>query len=401
MNCAWVINGWRLQERSASAVTKALETARERGMRSYNISRIGRHYWLVCSRDAVQAYDLASTVRRSYPKVQQGIYLAYWREQVVVIVWRNDVLQHCLACETDADGFAHLKLLLGRLTRKSRRHSALLIAGSVPAEMRNYCDEHLAQWQQRTTAVEIAELTVDKRAKLRDMALPTPWQQRQRLFALVFSVLLVMALAGWYWWPQSEQAEQVTAQVQQALPDPRGVAPQVLQQLPKLFAGMQHLAGWEWRSASLQGQQLEVVLKATYGRPEELALQLDPAWQLLPQRQQAAARYKWPTEPYARQQGGFTINALEVGSWQRQLERLFPNLTVRQERSRESTFYQQQVFTLNLLDTKFTELARLTHLLSHPHLRIVKMNLQAGRSLRSELEVHLYEPRPISTEGAS
>ncbi len=401
MACAWVINGWRLHERSPREITKALEIARERGLRSYNISRVGRQYWLVCSRDQALAYDLATTVRRNYPKIQHGIYLATWREQVIAVVWRNDVLQHCLACDTDAEGLAHLKLLLGRLTRKSRRHSALLIANSIPAEIRDYCAEHLAQWQQRMPVAEVTELVADKRAKLRDMTQPTPWQQRQRLFTLVFAVLLIMALGGWYWWPQTAKTEQLTTRVQQALPDPLGVTALILQQLPQLFDGMDHLAGWQWRSASLQGQQLEVVLKATYGRPEELALQLDPTWQLVPQRQQATARYQWPTEPYKRQQGGFTINALEITSWHQQLERLFPNLTVRQERSRESNFYQQQVFTLNLLDTEFAELARLAHLLAHPHLRIVKMNLQAGRSLRSELEVHLYQPRPISTEGAS
>ncbi|WP_258807184.1 hypothetical protein [Pseudidiomarina sp. CB1] len=401
MTAVWAINGWRQQERSASAITKALAVARERGMQTYNISRIGKRYWLVCSREVTPMYDLAATVRRHYRNVVQGIYLAVWREQFVVVVWKNALLQHCVACTANETGLAHIQLLLERLTGKTRRHSALLLASSVPQHLHDYCLAHLAQWQLHTNQVDIGDLPHDKRTKLRDIALPTTWQQRQRLFIAVLLTLTVAAALGWYLWP--EQPVQVNEQVkvQQALPDPKGVVPTVLQELPNLFHGMNHLAGWQWHSAELRGQELHVSLRATYGRPEELPHQLDAAWQVLPQRQQAAAKYAWPTVPFARQKAGFSVTGLDTADWQRRLKRYFPTLEVKQGQALATAQYRQSVFVLKFLQTDFAELARLSQLLNHPHLRIVKMNLQAGPRLRSELEVHLYAPQVISMEGAS
>lgn len=400
MAVAWLINGWRQQERSAREITRALEIARERGMQSYNISRVGKSYWLVCSRETTLMYDLATTVRRRYAKVQHGIYLGFWREQLVAIVWRKDVLQHCLACSNDQDGIAHLQLLLERLTRKTRRQSALLLASSVPTQLQDYCVEHLAQWHLRAEQPDISEFAAEKRARLRDMSVPTPWQQRQRVLATVFFTLAVAAASGWYLWPQEPVSQHSQMSVQQALPDPIGVDPTVLTELPKLFFGMDHLAGWQWRTAALQGQELQVQLQPSYGRPEELAQQLDSAWQLQPQQQQALAKHSWPTTPFARQVNGFSIAQFDSADWQAQLKQYFPTLELRNGRSVQTQHYLQQVFTLKLAQTDFSELARLSHLLTHPHLRLVKLNLRAGQRLGSELEVHLYEPKPIAKEGA-
>lgn len=400
MTVAWLINGWRQQERSARAITRALEVARERGMQSYNISRVGRAYWLVCSREISPMYDLATTVRRCYPKVQHGIYLGCWREQLVAIVWRKDELQHCLACNNDDDGIAHLQLLLERLSRKTRRQSALLVASSVPPQLYDYCVEHLAQWQLRAGQCDISEFAEEKRARLRDMTVPTPWQQRQRVLVTLLFVLAITAAAGWYLWPQKQVSHYPQVSVQQSLPDPKGVVPSVLTELPKLFYGMDHLAGWQWRSATLQGQELQVQLQPSYGRSEELAQQIDSAWQLHSQQQHSLAKYSWPTAPFARQVGGFSIVQFDSADWQAQLKHFFPTLELRHGRSVQTQHYSQQVFTLKFAQTDFAELARLSHLLTHPHLRLVKLNLRAGQRLGSELEVHLYEPKPIAKEGA-
>lgn len=401
MSTTWIVNGWRQQARSLRAIDKALTIARERGMQSYIVSRVGRTYWLLCSREAGGSYDLAATLRRRYAKVEQGIYLGCWRQQAVVVVWRGDSLQHCLACALDADGIAHLKLVLERVTRKSRRRSALMIAESVPDELRDYCHEHLAQWQLQTSTCEINELRSERALRLRAMSVPPPWQQRQRFLNVSLLILVVTASAGWYWWPEPQVKTAAPATVQQALPDPNGLSPEVLRELPALFAGMQHLAGWQWRSAQVQGQQLRVDFLASHGRAEELAIQLNPAWTLQLQRDKATALRAWPRVPYKRQLEGFGITALDVATWQQQLQRFFPELEIRQGRTLEDTYYRQQTFTLNLAETNFNELARMASLLSHPHLRLTKLTLQARQPLRTELEVHLYEPRPIATEGAS
>jgi hypothetical protein len=402
MNDVWVINGWRQQHRSLSATNKALACARERGMQSYSMSRQGKYFWLVCSRDCVAAYDAALCVRRYFVSTYNGIYLAAWREQWLAIAWRGDQLLHCLACNADADGLADLQLLLARISRKGKRRAAVLLAKSAPPALQDYCAEHLAHWQILAQQPELAELPPVKVAKLRDIQVPTPWQQRRRISMATFVVCLLAGAASWTFWPhQSANAATQAPPIRAALPHPAGVAPAVLQELPELLFGLDHLAGWQWRVAQLQGQTLKLTLEASYGRREELRAQLPPTWQLQGKRGQVTLTQNWPTLAYAQQTLGQAVAEFDLTAWQAEVARLFPHVEVIVERTANTTDYRYQTVKLKLAQADLPELARLSQLLRHPHLRLVALQLQPGKTLRTELELRWYQPLPPATEGES
>lgn len=400
MNAAWIVNGWRQQYRSLSVTMKAVGSARDRGMQSYVISRQGRYFWLLCSREIGFAYDAASAVRHFYKATECGVYVGLWREQWVIIAWHGDKLQHCLAGTVDAEGFAHATLLLEQLSRKGKRRTAIFLAKSVSSELQNYCQEHMAHWQRYDDQVDLAELPQQKHAQLRDMATPTPWQQRQRLIRICFLVVSVAVFITWYVWPASKGLEQSSsASVQPVLAPPNGLAPRGLADLPDLFFGLEHLAGWQLRTAQLQGQQMTVSLTPTYGRVEELATQVHRDWQIQAGKESVQLHHAWPRVSYQQHQGGEAIAPLAPAVWQQNLQLHFPDLTFKDIGRKKSDGYLQQTFQLDFAQTNWQALAVLAALLDHPHLRIVSLQLDIARTLRVELHVRWYQPQPLAKEG--
>ncbi|RUO61936.1 hypothetical protein [Pseudidiomarina insulisalsae] len=398
MSALWVINGWRQQSRVTRQIDQALRTARERGMQSYALHRQGRNYWLVCSSEPASSvrYDLAQSVRRQFRQIQQGIYLAQWQGLLICVMWSGERLQHCQSFSHDADGLQHLQLLLERVMRKNRRKAAVLLAKDVPDAVADYCHEHLDQWQLLSGQVEVSALPLNKPSKLIDLAAPTPWQRRQRLFLSCLFILLSAAMLGWYFWPQTlMQAETRAAAIAQPLPPPPGIMPSALTELPRLFAGLSHLAGWQWQSAHLQGRQLHVTLTPSYGRPEELAAQVAPDWQLQAGREKATLTYDFYSDAWqARADERFSLQ-----HWSQQSRRFFPQLITQGVREQQNQLFRYQQQTFSLTVTSLNELAQLEILFTHPNMRLISIKLRPGDPLKAELGVGVYFRAPPEKQG--
>ncbi|MFC7159624.1 hypothetical protein [Pseudidiomarina halophila] len=205
MSDFWLVNGWRQQSRATRDIDLYLRQARERGFQNYALTRQGKWYWLVCSADTTlsQQFDLALTVRRTFAKLYQGIYLALWQGQIVCVAWQGQRLQHCVACQHDADGLHHLELLLQRVSDNGNGRPSALLAKSLPEEVVRLCEQHLCQWRLLFEQCTMKELQPTKAAKLKSIQQAPPWQQRQRVFALSLVLMLAAAAIGWYAWPGS------------------------------------------------------------------------------------------------------------------------------------------------------------------------------------------------------
>lgn len=223
MSDFWLVNGWRQQSRATRDIDLYLRQARERGFQNYALTRQGKWYWLVCSADTSlsQQFDLALTVRRTFAKLHQGIYLALWQGQIICVAWQGQRLQHCVACQHDADGLHHLELLLQRLSGNGDGKPAALFAKALPEEVVDLCEQHLCQWRLLFEQCTLKELLPTKAAKLKSLQQAPPWQQRQRIFALSLMLMSAASAIGWYVWPHEYDANDCCAARAQTQPASR------------------------------------------------------------------------------------------------------------------------------------------------------------------------------------
>ncbi|MGQ4276300.1 hypothetical protein ACQ5ES_04550 [Pseudidiomarina sp. E22-M8] len=391
MSDFWLVNGWRQQSCATRDVDRYLRQARERGFHNYALVRQGRWYWLACSADATltQQFDLALTVRRTFAKLYQGIYLALWQGQVVCVAWQGERLQHCVACQHDADGLHHIELLVQRIASNGKGQPSVLFAKQTPADIVNLCERHLCQWRLLFEQCTVKELQPPRAAKLKSLQLAPPWQQRQRVLAVCLVLMLAAAAVGWYLWPTSTTPVTATSVVRKLSP-PAGVEIDLLNQLPQLFAGFQHLAGWQWRSAQLQGEQLQAILVPSFGRAEELRVQLPAGWELHDQGPQVLLKHSRSAKRLAVKGASQTLSWLDTS------QRYFPSLAIQSGTPGQNTTYRWQQWQLRLPATDLLELARLASLLQQSNLRITSLRMQNGSRLQAELTIRLYQLLPIS-----
>jgi hypothetical protein len=388
MSELWLINAWRQQLKSSRAVAAALKLAKSRNLQRYALVRQGRHYWLACSAEAStsEQYDLAICVRRQFAKIRHGIYLALWQGQLVCVAWQEQQLLHCCAVEHDADGAAHIQLQLSEMKSGGRSDSALLLAKSAPAELEQFCRQQLSSWRLRVAQVDIQDLRLLKPARLRGLQQPTAGQQRQRLLLALLLACASAAMVAWYFWPQPSTAD--TTQPTQIAPAPTGLALDLLADLPRLFAGFEHLAGWQWQSAHLQGNRLTAQLRANYGRSEELLAQVASDWQLQSGKAttQLVAMLDKPRWSQPQQSEPWSVVA-----WQDNAQRYFPKLQVNAVQRGQDQWFQWQQWQLLLPTTSWEELRRVQALLTNRQLRIIGLKLSYRATLQLDLTLRHYE----------
>lgn len=391
MSDFWLVNGWRQQSRATRDIDLYLRQARERGFQNYALTRQGKWYWLVCSADTSlsQQFDLAFTIRRTFAKLSQGIYLSLWQGQIVCVAWQGQRLQHCVACQHDADGLHHLELLLQRISGNNNGRPSALLAKSLPDEVVRLCEQNLCQWRLLFEQSTLKELQPTKAAKLKSLQQAPPWQQRQRILAFSLMLMLAAVAIAWYVWP-ARATQTTVAPVAQRLSPPAGVAVDLLHELPQLLTGFQHIAGWQWRSAQLQGNQLQAILVPSYGRAEELKVQLPAGWEMHDQGQQVHLTQMRSDQLLAADA------AIEKLNWLDSSQRYFPALTIQSGAPSQDANYQWQQWQLRLPATDLTELTRLAALLQQSNLRITSLRLKNGSRLQADLTVRLYQLLSIS-----
>lgn len=265
-----IANCWRQCCDSRRQVVAMLHAARKWEFTHYSVIYSQQHYWLSCTRGAVQQsiHDYAHELRLCYPQAEQFIAISGHQQSLHIVLWSNHALIVSMTLSSSDSEQLWLTERLREWTENWEfSDTKVLLTVDHATPISQFVRQHFstAHWLRNASSNRPY-----RAAQMRPLTESLPWQRRQRLW-LTMGVAGAVALTSlWWFWPQP-QLSPPAIQTQEY--EIAGIPLAELAQILDYQYQANLIAGWQFQEATLADGQWTILMQATYGTISELQRQ--------------------------------------------------------------------------------------------------------------------------------
>lgn len=265
-----VANCWRQCCDSRRQVLAMLQAARKWEFTHYSVIQSQQHYWVSCTRLAVQqpTHDYAHELRLCYPQAEQFIAIAEHLQNLNIVIWsKHFLIVSMTLTASDSEQLWLIERLREWTGTWEFSDTQVLLSVDQAKPISQFVRQHFstAHWLPNASSN-----TLYRAAQMRPLNESLPWQRRHRLWLMMGVVGVVALTSLWWFWPQP-QLPPPAIQTQEF--EIAGIPLAELAQILDYQYQANLIAGWQFQEATLADGQWTILMRPTYGTISELRLQ--------------------------------------------------------------------------------------------------------------------------------
>lgn len=247
-----------------------LQAARKWEFTHYSVIQSQQHYWLSCTRIAVQqpTHDYAHDLRLCYPQAEQFIAISEYQQNLNIVLWSKHLLIVSMTLNaSDSEQLWLIERLREWTENWEFSDTQVLVSVDEATSISQFMRQHFstAHWLSNTS-----NNMPYRAALMRPLNESLPWQRRRRLWLTIGFAGAIALTSLWWFWPQSRLSPPI---IQTQEFEIAGIPLAELAQILDYQYQANLIAGWQFQEATLADGQWTILMQATYGTISELQRQ--------------------------------------------------------------------------------------------------------------------------------